>query len=243
MFFTHLGGEAETRALHKVASIRLARVVVPALVVIGIFGVVDTIRAATNSHSPLLEQMNLDGELNVPSFWSGGLLLAAALVATGVARLNDALRVPWAMLAVLFAFMAGDEIVQLHERVAYHTGVNWQLIYLPLMLAAAVAWASVVRRDRSSRLGLLLGAAGWLVAQILELLWYYGKLPLRVEATPEEIAEMLGSLAFVTAGVSALQALGAPAITSPGARPVPGRGSARRRTRGRRPPAARWPGG
>jgi hypothetical protein len=227
------------------ASTPLSRVVAVSLVVIATLGTLGAIRAGTSASSWLLTQIDLDAELNIPSFWSAALLGGAALAALGNARWGSIMRAPWAMLGVLFAFMSGDEVVQLHERLEYATGHNWQIFYAPVMLVGAAAWVRIVSREprRVVRGSLLAGAGAWTGAQVLEWLWWNGHLALRWESVPEEILEMLGSLAFLTAGLAALQALAAGQLKGSVVQTARGPGSARRRTPGQRPPAARSPDG
>jgi hypothetical protein len=147
--------------------------------------------------------IDLDGEGNVPAVWSGLLLVAAAVSALATARADRrGARWPWWPLAVLFLFMAGDEVLGLHEWLEIQTDVDWQLLYLPVMAVGAAAGLGALLRLRDHpRLaaGFLAAGGAWALAQVLEALqWDGGR---RVGAygelmAGEEILEMAGSLGF-----------------------------------------------
>jgi hypothetical protein len=67
----------------------------------------------------LVPLLRLDAERNVPTFYSGALLLAASLaslLALNVARqAGDRPRAEWGILAAGFLFMAYDEVMRVHE--------------------------------------------------------------------------------------------------------------------------------
>lgn len=156
--------------------------------------------------------LDLDGEANVPALASGLLLGFAALAAGLAARRRPDARLALLCLAGLLAFMALDEVALVHERLERKTGVDWQLLYLPVVLAGAVGYLRVVllaHRIRAGRDALLLGAAAWVLAQALERLEWGGGAQTAAEvqarqAMPgyqvmmvfEEVAEMAGSLAL-----------------------------------------------
>jgi hypothetical protein len=155
----------------------------------------------------LLHQIDLDTELNVPSLWSASLLAAASLAAVVRVASRSHLRGAWTVLAVLFAFMGLDEVVQFHERLQRAVRADWQLAYVPIVLGAAVAWATVVSwaRHPGVRIGLLLGAVLWAAAQMFELLWQTGHLRSTWWTVPEEVFEMLGDACFLAAALASLR--------------------------------------
>jgi len=115
-------------------------------------------------------QLDLDGERNVPSTLSALLLLAAAVL---LVRLPSRV-VPRAAslgLGCILALAALDEAFELHEKLETRLDVDWQLLYIPAFLAAALLWFLLLRsvwRDRRST-GLLVAAgACWIVSQVLE---------------------------------------------------------------------------
>lgn len=154
---------------------------------------------------------DLDGEKTLPALISGGLLLLASVLAAAAARAGIAGWPTWS-LAALFGFMAADEVLHFHEFLEWRLGVDWQALYAPLMLAAAVGWLGLLRWQRREGLSvvpLLGGAAAWAVSQVLEFLQWDGAdeqvaayVPLMVI---EEILEMVGSALFVLALLHTLE--------------------------------------
>lgn len=140
---------------------------------------------------------DLDAEYRVPSLWSGGLLLGAATATWSLRRSLEGTTTP---VAGLFAFMALDEVASIHELLERRVGLDWQVLYLPLIVAGGLGWLLLLRRlaQRSAlSAGLwVAGAGAWFASQILEF-WewdgavrrshYYMKMYL------EEFLEMTGS--------------------------------------------------
>lgn len=156
---------------------------------------------------------NLDSEMSVATWFSATLLWAAAfwwlLVAATVRPRSLAI---WAWWPVL-AWLALDEGSAIHERLERWSGIDWQLLYVPVMGLAAVAWWGVVRRYRSqARIAALLmaGAAVWIVVLILELVQNWGGSPVQAAIyVPtmiiEEALEMIGSTVLLIAAILALR--------------------------------------
>jgi hypothetical protein len=155
---------------------------------------------------------NLDSEVSVATWYSAALLGAAAFgwLLVGVADRPRSLAV-W-MWWPLLAWLALDERTAIHERLEQLSGIDWQLLYIPVMGLAAVAWSGVVRRYRSQARVValfLVGAAFWIVVLLLELVQNWGGSP--VEAAiyvptmiTEEALEMVGSTLFLIAAILAL---------------------------------------
>ena len=156
---------------------------------------------------------NLDSEMSVATPFSAALLWGAAfwwmLVAATIKPRSLAI---WAWWPVL-AWLALDEGSAIHERLERWSGIDWQLLYVPVMGIAAVAWWGVVRRYRNQACIaalLLAGAAAWFVVLILELVQNWGGSP--VQATIyvptmiiEEALEMIGSTVLLIAAILALR--------------------------------------
>jgi hypothetical protein len=178
-------------------------------VLLGILGAVQVALGGATSapKSALLHQIDLDSELNVPSAWSALLLAAAAAACALRVILRSHLRAAWVGLALLFAFMALDELVQFHERVELALGGDWQIAYLPVIAGAGLAWATVVRWGRNTdvRLGLLVGAALWAGAQFFEAMWQAEIMYSTWWSVPEELFEMLGDICFLGAALASLR--------------------------------------
>ena len=104
-----------------------------------------------------------------------------------------------------------DELLQIHERVERHLGIDWQVIYLPVMLVAAIAGAVIAwqLRHRPAVVAVLIaGACGWAGAQLFEMLeWGPGDVlvsPWMIY--PEELLEISGSCLFALAMLMVLSA-------------------------------------
>ena len=157
----------------------------------------------------------LDAEATLPAAWSGFLLVLAAAAAVTTARSQGA-RWPWWALALLFGFMAFDEVVGLHEWLERHAGVDWQLLYLPLMgVGAAAALVALWRLRRLPQLAVGFAASGgaWAVAQALEALQWDGGHPVNAYGAmmvAEEVLEMAGSLGFAFTLLAAAERLASP---------------------------------
>ncbi|MGI9584035.1 MAG: hypothetical protein ACR2N7_00405 [Acidimicrobiia bacterium] len=158
---------------------------------------------------------NLDSEISIATRFSAALLWAAAfgwlLVAVAVRPRQLALWLWWPVLA----WLALDEGAAIHEKLERWSGVDWQLLYVPVMVLGAVAWLGVVRQFRSRpRIIALLAAtaAAWLVVMILELVQNWGGSPVQPSVyVPtmiiEEALEMIGSASLLVAASLALRAI------------------------------------
>jgi hypothetical protein len=146
---------------------------------------------------------NTDGEVNVPTAFSGLLLFGAAFLAAALARsgcAGDAR--PWWFMAGVLAFMGLDECLTIHEKAAWLSGVTWQAVYVPVALVAFWAWLRALGRLRAYGRAWLLwigGAAAWATALVFERIGSdlrQGDAGIRQLALSEEILEMIGSTLF-----------------------------------------------
>jgi hypothetical protein len=155
---------------------------------------------------------NLDSEVSVATWYSAALLGAAAFwwLLVGVVDRPRSLAV-WMWWPVL-AWLALDERTAIHERLERLSGVDWQLLYVPVMGLAAVAWWGVIRRYRSQTRVVALsvvGAAVWSAVMLLELVQNWGGSPVQAAIyvptmITEEALEMVGSTVFLIAAILAL---------------------------------------
>lgn len=67
----------------------------------------------------LVPMFHLDGEHNVPTVFSSGLLLACAMLLSVSARRARQWRWFWYLLSVVFCVLAVDELVQIHEPLVF----------------------------------------------------------------------------------------------------------------------------
>ena len=156
---------------------------------------------------------NLDSEASIATFFSATLLWATALwwlLVAATARPRAAATWAW---SVVLAWLALDEGSAIHEKLERWSGTDWELLYVPVMGLAAVAWWGLFRRYRNQRrIAALLaaGAGSWLVVLILELVQNWGGAPVQAEIyvptmITEEALEMMGSAVFLVAGMLALR--------------------------------------
>ena len=165
---------------------------------------------------------DLDGERTFVTLLTGASLLAAALGAFVIGSLAvGAARLVFLALAGFYAFMALDEVLSFHESVESTTGVDWQVLYLPIFLIGAVAGIGallVLRGRRDAQLTFLAGGAAWFVAQVFEQIqWGANDEPIahyNLLMVPEELLEYLGSALWFVAFVLVIRH-----VLAPGARP------------------------
>jgi hypothetical protein len=154
-----------------------------------------------------LHGWNLDGEMNLPTAFSGLLLLAACACGLIVATDSASVGLPPKRLvpvAVLIGYMSLDEVWQFHERLQTWTGVNWEALYIPMFgIAGLLALALLPQLRRCGAAGLLfvLGGVAWGIAQVIEYFQWDGRYTLVApwSIVPEECLEMTGSLLFLLA--------------------------------------------
>jgi hypothetical protein len=149
---------------------------------------------------------------------AGGVLFVAAALAFKLARgeaNSTSSPAPWYLIAGLFAFMGVDELLTIHEHLDAWTGIAWQLLYLPILLAGAAAWWILFQRLRASDMrlatGWALGAGFWAFSQFLEVLFVKAglgpgvlKLEVVMPAT-EELCELTGSSLFLLVSLALLE--------------------------------------
>ena len=187
-----------------------------------------------------VQLFDFEGELkdgpNLMVMASGGVLFVAAALAFMLARReadSPGSPAPWYLIAALFAFMGFDELTTIHEHLDSWTGVAWQVLYLPVILAGAVVWTVLLLRLRpaDTRLaaGWVLAAGFWAFAQFLEVLLRKAHVgagvPKLEELIPaiEELSELTGSCLFLLVTLAVLESRRAPRspapVTSSAARP------------------------
>jgi hypothetical protein len=177
-----------------------------------------------NAAGALPEFFDLDEEYTGPALFSAALLLIATAAAWRAAQAEAGCDRTLLLLAgCFFAFLGLDELFAVHERVDFHAGIDWQLLYAPL--GVAFAWGVwritgfLGRRGPEARM-IFLGLAAWVIAQVLEAAVYSPLLPSMIDvdqmsearidevrhslgyfalAIPEELLEMVGALLFAVA--------------------------------------------
>ncbi len=199
-------GRGTLAAVRKLVQVDPARLAVGFAVLTAVLGVLGAIEVRYEA-APAFD---LDAEMKVPAF-AAGLILLCAATACGLAATTDpgGRRWPWLVLAALFTLMAVDEATGLHEALEDDTGVDWQTLYLPLMVAGGIAWLALLRRLRTIRIAAALLAAGaalWVCAGLLEAIQWTGSMESEraidgygILMGIEELSEMSGSACFALA--------------------------------------------
>jgi hypothetical protein len=195
-----------------------AAVLFGAILVIGIVG------SLTLAIDPGNAWLDLDSELGLawppqratialPALWSaltfafaGGCWIAVSWLAE-----MEGIKSVSAGLGLYLLFASGDELFIIHERFESRTGLDWQVLYLPVAAIVAallfvLAWRLRQRRD----LVLMFGGVGlcWAIAATLELVQWRGDEkvgPYGLMMVPEELLELAGVALLILAALSILQ--------------------------------------
>ena len=121
----------------------------------------------------LVPMFSLDGESNLPAWFSGGILAFSALLLL-ITALAERRRgepwIGWMGLAVIFAFLSLDEVAVVHERLGWAAGdlagaegtlqeYAWVAVYLPVVALIGLAYLRFLARLAPPiRNGMLLAA-------------------------------------------------------------------------------------
>jgi len=164
---------------------------------------------------------SLDGEGNVPAWFSTGILLFCAQLLLTTALAERRRRAPWAGwmgLAGIFAFLSVDEMAVLHERMGRAAGdlvgaeglmhvYAWVAVYAPLLTLFVIGYIRFLARlPHRIRFGMVLAGAVYVGGAIgIELagspFWAMNvadrQWPYFALVGLEEAAEMLGIWIFI----------------------------------------------
>tara|TARA_R110002096_G_scaffold285073_4_gene478890 strand:+ start:730 stop:1398 length:669 start_codon:yes stop_codon:yes gene_type:complete len=176
---------------------------------IALLGVLSTTALTEYEDTELLPRIfDLDRELNVPVAFSSSLLFLCGLLTTRLVRTHSFPKIVVGSLAALFVFMGFDEMLKIHETLEKIAGVDFQILYLPLIIVSGLGWATVWFRFKDlARWIWTAGAAAWVISQLLEAWqwgWWWNALMSKSETyqtlmISEELLEMAGSSLFVIA--------------------------------------------
>lgn len=171
-------------------------------------------------------RFDLDGERNIPSLFSTGLILLCAGLMFAIARIDQGPnRIGWRGLTSIFVFLAADELVSLHERLieplraTLHTsGVlyfAWLIPYgIAVLLIAALYLRFLLRLPDTTRRRMIAAGAVYLAGAVgleliggayLESLGNRHNLPYELLTTLEETLEMAGMVLLARSLVRHLQ--------------------------------------
>lgn len=182
-------------------------------------------------------------EANIPTLFAALALGAAALVALRLTQADDLAaeeRTGWRVFAMVFAFMALDEIAQLHEVlnvVGHHLRAQGPWLYVGIFPYAVVALFLTVilfrfwkRRSRRVRGGIALAGGGYLIAAIgmempenllIDAGVPFFDLRLGLLFAAEELGEMVAVAIFLRTLLVRFEELGGgPLLALVGARPL-----------------------
>jgi|SRR5680860_189051 len=162
--------------------------------------------------APGTRQFDMDGELNIPTWWSCTILVTAGLAAILLSRVNRPLgrpTAPWMLVGLGLLALSCEEVASIHEDVGTAVGGGpgnvsvWPLVYAPVAIAGG--WLLLrALRDLPRPLALV-GIAGLvsyvavLGAEVLAL-----AAESRLTILVEENLEMLGTALMFTAVASEL---------------------------------------
>jgi hypothetical protein len=114
-----------------IQSRRAALIMVTALAFLVVVGTAATLAISLGYTRPqkLIAFFDLDGESNLPTWYSSVLLLGAALLTwvAGLAARHRSDRVKWFVLAALFACLSMDETAMMHDWLGVAMGDRMQL--------------------------------------------------------------------------------------------------------------------
>lgn len=154
--------------------------------------------------------------MDLASVFSSGLLFATAALALLLGEVgfcNTGEPIWWRFVGFFFTFMGLDEILCFHERLEKLTGIDWQVLYSPVVLIGGIGGLVTLWRLWQHRVGYLVyagGAAAWFISQVFEKIEWSGRDGAGLEniynqlMVAEEEFEMIGSLLF---GLGVLLAL------------------------------------
>jgi len=196
-------------ALAGAVATRGLRTALPLAAAIAVLGVAGVAAGLLDVHA-----FDLDRERNVPAVFSTLLLAGAAglVLAYSSTAHPGRLHHPGIVMAGIVAWMSLDEFAAFHEFLERRTRVDWETLYLPVMLVAGAVWVLILRELRvapRAAVYWVIGASAWFVAQTLEFFeWDAVDRPVRGYAAmmvTEEVLEMVGSSFF---GLAMLAAIG-----------------------------------
>jgi hypothetical protein len=203
----------------RVPLLLLAVTVALALLSIGLPNIAPNVPFMAAEGSPVRMFFGVSAEMSLPTFFSVGLLVAAASAHALLGRLLDRDKA-FAVLAVVLLLLALDDFAALHERlviisdaVGVESGYGWVLPGLVVAMGVVVAFVRVATRlTRKARRVLLLGVLLFLGAafgleSVNGLLDRPGTdgAPLQVLTHVEEVLENVGVILVFSAALRVLE--------------------------------------
>jgi hypothetical protein len=111
--------------------------------------------------------LRVNAEQSIASYYSSGLLFAAAALALLTGQEHETESLPWTLVALTLAVVGFSEAAELHERVEVRTDLPAPIVLAPLGAVGAYSWMRTIptMRERPPSLALFsAGVAGWVVS-------------------------------------------------------------------------------
>lgn len=152
-------------------------------------------------------KFNLDGEANIPSWYSTVLLFSVSLCSLAIYGLSHAHSHTrfWIFFGGVFCFLSLDEMVGIHEILEQVITVKWVFLYAPFVAAFYIVCVFYCNHIGQAVLrnwllgGLVVYALGGLVCETISHVFYpLPRLLQYLEFVLEEGLEMLGAIMVLT---------------------------------------------
>lgn len=152
-------------------------------------------------------KFNLDGEANIPSWYSTVLLFSVSLCSLAIYGLSHAHGHTrfWIYFGCAFCFLSLDEMVGIHELLDNTATVKWVFFYAPFAAAFFIVCVFYFKNISQAVLrnwllgGLVVYALGGLVCETLNHVFFpLPRLLQFLEFVLEEGLEMLGAIMVLT---------------------------------------------
>ena len=129
-----------------------------------------------------LSWFNIRGEVReggfyIPVLFNWSMLCLAGLAAFLMSRRTESSteKYAWIGIGLLLGFMGFDELLMIHERIEFETGVDFQILYAPFVAVGGIGYLVLLTRMYRWSLPQVMwitAAAFWFVSQVLENLEY-----------------------------------------------------------------------
>jgi len=156
----------------------------------------------------LLQMFDLDQENNLPTWFSGFILLNVAFFLFAYSRTENLEKKPyWLILSVGFLALAIDEVAGIHETINSVTDINWAIpagILLFVLAAAFVPFLFSLRRGLALLFLLsgLMYVSGAIVVELASEHNNSDSMVYKMHVAIEEALEMLGVLLFLAVNLN-----------------------------------------
>ena len=221
-----------TRTTAAITPRLLLEVIVPAIVLLNVLNAIAVVLYHEGHKGRFFRTFSLDGEANVPAWFSSALLLSAAallaLVAVDAFLRRERWARHWTGLSLVYVLLSLDETAEIHERIGSwlraHLDLHGPLHYagvIPALALAAFVGIAFLRflraLPRVTRVGIVVAAAlyvfGAAGVEAMSGWWaesHQGSTALLLVSTVEENLEMAGTTIFILVVLHYLARFGRP---------------------------------